>query len=226
MSRYKIMSDPDRIIEAPEGEMEVFLCIARKGPISKYDIKKDTGLSYSTVFEAVEKNIKDRVIRIVTRKRSRVRKLINLYDLTPWGLLLVLKINDKRVTISSLAERYREFLPHIFSKWKYFIENNIEDLAKRRLLETVFWYLANVNPEIREDPEKIEKEITPYFILPKRGEFVGDEVTKWYNVLSKDNELFSLAVKYAKEMEILHLNNAKDWKDVQKDLRVVRSKLR
>ena len=146
-------------------EKKILEVLATKGLKTYYDLyakKKENIGSSSTVWQGLKKLENMNLIEQKgsgeepSGKESWRGRRKKYYGLTLFGLLLAFLYGSLEKYIEGIADRFKDDLPLVFGKWKYFIKQRARDIIKKHLVSAMklcaFEYLRFLM-EIKEHNE-------------------------------------------------------------------------
>jgi len=114
------------------GKVAKYLAVA--GLSNKYQIAKDTGMSYPRVHESIPRLEALGLVKSLNLGRSRTKLPLMGHRLTLEGLATTMYVfSDLWAKIDTIAEANRKLLPLVFGKWKYFEEMGVKAGVIERL---------------------------------------------------------------------------------------------
>jgi hypothetical protein len=209
----------------PEKWSAILLFLMNKGPANKFKIWESlladkiwdspkTG--YSTVHKAVDRLEEMGMLYTVGERKARTGLTVKTYKLTVPGLTFAMLSWKDKSSWTDICKHYRDLLPKVFEKWRHFVAEGAEELAKKSLLGAfdIFWRDYDWESEYRDADEmnaKATEKISGLFIMTPRGELTQEELSRWYAVLGKNKELRSWAVDYLKVVISSEIDQLDGW---------------
>lgn len=110
-------------------EIKIMTDLALHGEGSRYQISKETGISYSMIHKWMDELQSKKLVKVSKTITSKRNPHINVeyYQLTNYGLLKCLLDEEIWEHIDTIAERFHDWVPLIFGKWTFFEEHGIKE---------------------------------------------------------------------------------------------------
>ena len=142
MSLKEITDKEKKILEvlATKGLKTYYELYAKKTYYNSHTKKKEKIGSSSTVWKGLEKLKKmGLVVKLKSPRKEKGQKGRERkpYKLTLMGLLLAFFYGSLERYINKIADGFKEILPLVFGKWKYFIEQGAKDIVKKHLVSVM-----------------------------------------------------------------------------------------
>jgi len=190
-------------------EAVIVLAIEGKGENdfpTRYGIARKAGLGQSTVHTQIDKLIEYRLIKIVSEGKARTGLPLRTYAPTRLGVLqhLLSRISENagKDEIARIIGGLSDHIPSIFSKWSYFRQKGVDDIALKRLTMSSKFLVYRNFPEPLQDEEI--SDIFAFIFLINPNSFTDEEspekILLWYDGLAKDPDLRKLYTSYVDQM--------------------------
>jgi DNA-binding MarR family transcriptional regulator len=177
-----------------------------------YRIERELKIDRSTVRAALKLLVKANLVTVAGKPRKLPTGLERKeYKVTPQGIVALLQAHPSHIELTKrylrdLAEKNTQFLPCIFGKWEYFIEQDAEDLAYKYLLISVFHTENEIErlsgvasgQELKRSfgsQESMHRHDIYEAMLVRAPLFGRDESEKWGSLIKRDEDLLSMAEK-------------------------------
>lgn len=211
-----------RLDQMPKSYVRVLLHIAMKGPRTKYQIEKETGLSHAIVHEAIEVLLDYGHVEGKRVGTTRVGLPKTEFLLSPHGLIEAIAVAERN-DVGRIAQRWQHTEPVFIGKWDYLVERVGEEKTVtmlRRAASYLEWMTAGNNVE-RFRNETIRQVLAEYqqklFQSGDISSLKKQELEKWIEAFEGDPELRRYFRNYVEETSEL-LQKGMDWVQFLKSL--------
>jgi DNA-binding MarR family transcriptional regulator len=172
----------------PESQKRVLIQIAEKGPQTKYEIEKQTGVNHASIHEIVNAFVKAGLLKDRKTGVTRVGLPKRTYSLTLHGLCAV--IGHLKEHSLEIIEKWAHLEPVFFGRSKYLMEK-VGKEEVQRVFRTAARQEFDFN--MKNVPYNVLSEL---FFDPHDPSDLAD----WIEAFSGDPELRRLGIEYLESM--------------------------
>ncbi len=200
----------------PETWGKILLFLMNNGPANKYEVAKSLHTLYSTVHKAVDRLEEGGLLFPVGKRKGTTGLSVKTYDLTVPGLAFALLSWKDKVEWIGVTRSHEDLLPWVFGKWRYFVAEGGEQLAKKSLLGSLELFFSGYDwdstyRDVREMNTKTSEKISAFFIMTPKGALTEQEHDRWNLILMKDSQLRSMAASYLRGVVDDELTGMDGW---------------